>query len=74
MMLVLVARRARDRRILERLRAVAFLASDGCVQADQWEASEFVIERNLFQPLRFVVAGLATFAELAFVWIIGFVA
>lgn len=73
-MFVFVARGTRCGRILECLRAMAFLAGHRGVQSDQGKSRQIVIERNLLQPLRFVVTTLTARAELAFVRIVGLVA
>ena len=73
-MLVLVATRARPRRVLEGWRAMTILAGDRCVKANEGKPREVVIERDLVAPAGFVVALVAARSELAFVRIILLVA
>lgn len=73
-MLILMAARAGARRILERGRAVAFLAWDDGVTPDQRESRYVMIEGHLPAPPGFLVALLAARAELGFVGVILLVA
>ena len=74
MMLILMTTRAGARRLLERGRAVAFLARDDGVTPNQRESRYVVIEGHLPAPPSFLVALLAARAELGFVGVILLVA
>ena len=67
---ILVASRTIAWRVLEGRGAVAFLAGDGGVQADERKASEIVIERDFLAPTHLVVALAATIAELPLVRVV----
>ena len=69
-MLILVAARARARRVLERRRAVAFLAGYRRVEADEGKPREIVIEGDLLAPAGLVVTLIAARAELTLVRIV----
>jgi len=74
MVLILVAARACARGLLEGGGAVAFLAGDDGVTADERESRDVVIEGHLPAPAGFLVALLAAGAELGFVGVILLVA
>jgi len=70
MMLVPVAGGARQRRILEPQRAMAFLARHRGVASDQWKSRDVVIEGRYAAPVVLAMASLAPNAKLPFVPII----
>lgn len=72
--LVLVTDRAISRYVLESGRAVAFLARQRGVEANQGKPREVVIERDLLAPTALVVAPGTARAKLSFVRIILLVA
>ena len=74
MVLVLVASRAGPGHILERGRAMAILAGDHRMQANQRKAGQIVVEGDLLPPACFIVALLALCAELSGMRIIFLVA
>lgn len=67
---VLVTTRTGAGRVLERGRAMAFLARQNGMTPDQRESGEVVIEGHFLTPARFPVALLAAAAELSFVGIV----
>lgn len=69
-MLVLVARAARPRRVLETPRAMAFLARDNGMASDQRKSRDVMIERRDAAPGVFAMAHLAANAELTLVPVI----
>lgn len=52
---------------------MTFFAGRGCVQSDEREARQVMVEHDLLRPMRFIVAAFAFRTELPFVCIIGFV-
>ena len=70
MVRILVAARARARRILERLGSVAFLARHHRMQSDERKSRQIMVEGDLLSPARLLVALLAIAAQLALVRII----
>ena len=64
---------ARARRILEGRRAMATLAADRGVAADQREPRQIMINRGAFSPRSLIVALLATLTQLPLVRISGLV-
>ena len=62
--------RACARRIFERRGPMAFLAGYHCMQPDERESGQIVVESNPLSPARLLVALLAGVAELALVRII----
>lgn len=64
-MRILMARGTQFRRVMVGSGAVAFLTGHRGVQADQRKLRHVVIEDNFFPPAFFVMAGLATVAQLA---------
>lgn len=74
MMLIIVAARARARRVLEGWRTMAFFTRHSCVEANERKPCEVVIERNFLAPAGFVVTLVAARSELPFVSIILLVA
>jgi hypothetical protein len=68
--LILVALRASSRRIFERRRAVAFLARHDGMATKQRKSGDVVIEMERLTPAGFLVALLATAAELGLVGIV----
>ena len=71
---ILVTTFAVTRCILVGRRAMAFLARNGGVKANQWKARKIVVEVYLFPPTGFSVAALAFVAELTFVRVLLLVA
>jgi hypothetical protein len=67
---VLVTICALARSILEGPRAVAFLAGNGNVQADERESREVVVEGNLLTPPLLVVALVAVGPKLPLMGIV----
>lgn len=64
---ILVTALASGRRVLVSLRAVALLARDRFVQADQGKTSELVVKGEILPPPGVVVALLAALPELPLV-------
>jgi len=67
---VLMAAGAGARRVLEGFRAMALIAADLRVTADQWKSRQIVVECDRLAPARLFMALLATGAELALVGLI----
>jgi hypothetical protein len=65
MMLVLVARGARQRGIPEARRAMAFLARHDCMASNQRESRDVVVEGRDAAPIVLAMASLAPNAKLA---------